>query len=331
MVKRSLLPPIGLLVATLSACGGTDNGRPSGKAPEGAGALPCDAANGYTSQVFIDFEGELRTFAGYPDPRTAAACNLTACQASPFFFNFDVAHTNEDPTDTRACGAETKTGCDCQLPTKPDVVPSSDPAIGSSLFGRPIEGGRCSAPGNAMHLEATNIATCYGSNGRLGWGAGVDIKFDPSGPLDDAAGAPGSGGASGDEAHAPGSNGYDARAWDGISFWVRKGNLGSNSTLIVTVADPGTTPAPPEGCSDAETAPDAEKCDAFGVAVTLSEEWTFVPALFRSMRQKGFGKPSPLGYLDSGNLVKIQLLLGPGDWDLWIDDVAFFRDPEANP
>jgi hypothetical protein len=335
MVRRTLHLPLGLLVAALSACGGTDNGRPSGKGPDaGAAALPCDAADGYSTQVFIDFEGELRPFAGYPDLRTAAVCDAV-CSADAFYFNFDEAHSNEDPAEP--CGfAGQLQGCDCQVAVRPDVLPSTDPAVAASLYGREIDGGgRCGVPGKAMHVQATNIANCYGSNGRLGWGAGVDINLAASGPLDDGAGGTsgGEGGASGDEANPPGSDGYDARGWDGISFWARNGNPGTNSTFIISVSDPGTTLPPPgqPGCSDAETAPDAEKCDAFGVAVTLTEEWTFVPALFRAMRQKGFGKPSPLGYLDTGNIVKIQLLLGrPGDWDVWIDDVAFFREPEAS-
>jgi hypothetical protein len=147
------------------------------------------------------------------------------------------------------------------------------------------------------------MAMCFGSNGRLGWGGSIDVTLAVSGPNDPGPGnSEGAGGAgsSDDNPDLPGSQGYDARAWDGISFWVKKTPGGTNGTLIVTIADPGTTEPPPgtPGCSSVETAPDAEKCDAFGIAVTLSEEWTFVPALFRSMRQKGFGLPSPLGRLD---------------------------------
>lgn len=333
---------IGVFFVALLGCGGTDKGRPSGTRPDAGAALePCNGADGYQTQVLVDFEGEPLMFTGYPDPRTAARCDPSVCQASAFFFNYDEAHSNEDPNDPRSCtGPNAKTqGCSCQEPVNPDVLPFTDPQVGSSLWGREIDkGGRCSAPGYALHFQATNIAMCYGMNGRLGWGAGIDVKFLTPAAIDDGAGGAGgtgngAGGVGEDEPHPPGSNGYDASGWDGIGFWVRKGNPGTKASFIATISDPGTTPPAPgqPGCTEEETAADAKKCDAFGVAVTVTDEWTYVPARFSAMRQKGFGRPSPLGRLDSGNIVKLQFLFSAGDWDIWIDDVAFFREPNAGP
>ena len=74
--------------------------------------------------------------------------------------------------------------------------------------------------------------------------------------------------------------------------------------------------------------PDSEKCDAFGTAVTLTEEWSFVPARFAGLRQKGFGVPSVNGQLDTASISRMQILLSAGSWDFWVDDVALFRRVE---
>jgi hypothetical protein len=71
--------------------------------------------------------------------------------------------------------------------------------------------------------------------------------------------------------------------------------------------------------------PDIQKCDAFGSGITLREQWTFVPILFSSMRQKGFGQISEHGSVDVTTLSRLQFLVTAGDWDFWIDDVALFR------
>jgi hypothetical protein len=59
--------------------------------------------------------------------------------------------------------------------------------------------------------------------------------------------------------------------------------------------------------------------------VTLTEDWTFYALPWNALNQKGFGVPSLLGRVDSGNIKGVTLLITPGDWDIWIDDVAFFR------
>jgi hypothetical protein len=79
--------------------------------------------------------------------------------------------------------------------------------------------------------------------------------------------------------------------------------------------------------ADAVTMTDAEKCDPFGLAVGLTSEWRFVKIPFAQVMQKGFGVPSAHGTLDTSELVGLQFALSAGDWDVWIDDVSFYREP----
>jgi hypothetical protein len=73
--------------------------------------------------------------------------------------------------------------------------------------------------------------------------------------------------------------------------------------------------------------PDARKCDPFGFGVLLTPDWRFIKLPFANARQKGFGVPSPLGTLDTSALLGLQLGVSAGDLDVWIDDIAFYREP----
>jgi hypothetical protein len=187
----------------------------------------------------------------------------------------------------------------------PEALVFTQPRIAMSQFtGEPLAGGRCGAESSGMHVIAQNVGMCVGPDGRLGWGAGLDINFVPV---------------------------LDASDWDGISLWVKNGST-TKQALNLSLADPYTSGNtfcssmdPPPG---APAVPDSEKCDAFGVAVTLEPGWTYVPALFASMRQKGFGVPSELGHLDTTSISRLQVLMSAGSWDFWLDDVALFRGTE---
>ncbi len=177
---------------------------------------------------------------------------------------------------------------------------------------------RCAATTSALHFTAANLSMCYGSNGRRGWGGSYEIDFEVQRGTE--------------RAKAP----IDASAWDGFSFWVRRGAGSQQGSIIVLAVDlfaSGPAAAPGEvSCraTDPEIGPLAEedftKCDPFAAGITLTDEWTFVPVYFSEMRQKGFGMPAPLG-LNTAELLRLQFLVSPGDWDLWIDDVSFFRAP----
>ncbi len=64
-------------------------------------------------------------------------------------------------------------------------------------------------------------------------------------------------------------------------------------------------------------------CDPYGQAVGLTNQWTFYAIPFGDLRQKGYGKPVPS--LDRTHILSFTLGLGKGNWDVWIDEIAFYR------
>jgi hypothetical protein len=302
MTRHACALPLVALALSLTACGGTDDGRPSaGSASDRVRPDPCRADDGYEFQNIVNFNARLQ---GGVTVFTSICDAATPCT---FFFNYDDVQSPENPDKRLMRGAE------CLEPAIPDAVVFSRPRIDDQSFvGEPIEGGRCNEEAAALHVIATNVGMCYGPDGRLGWGAGLDLNFAP--PI-------------------------DAREWEGISFWVRN-SAPEPRAFILSVSDPitnGKATDPDTGmtyCNATDPMPgdppvlDAEKCDAFGVAVTAPHEWTFVPAVFSSMRQKGFGVPSFLGRLDTQSISRVQILMSAGSWDFWIDDFALFRTAE---
>jgi hypothetical protein len=299
-MNRLRLVPLGFAMNLgLVACGGSDDGRPSGE-PESTEALdPCTADEGYEFQDVVNFEPR-----EVGDP---ARLSYTAfCEATTpctFYFNYDEAQSPPNPEADRMRGPE------CLEEVNPGALAFSDPVIEmSQVTGQPIEGGRCDTDTAGLRVIAKNVGMCYGPDGRLGWGAALDLNFTPV---------------------------LDATEWDGIALWVRNSSA-ARIALNLSLADRYTSGAenpdtgepycksmdPPAGQPPWR---DSEKCDAFGVAVTLTDEWSFVPVRFASMRQKGFGVPSEHGLLDTETISRMQILMSAGTWDFWIDDVALFR------
>jgi hypothetical protein len=202
-----------------------------------------------------------------------------------------------------------------------DVCLDQNPGRGGRLPDTKIEGAaRCGVSKSALHYVGTNIAVCINpSTKRQGWGATLQVTFNWT---------------SSGKASAP----YDAHAWDGVSFWIRKGTGPTGTAVLAAVQDVFTAAppaAPTEGgasypsyCSVLPGAPDAEKCDAFGAAVLMTEEWRFVKLSFAHLQQKGFGVPAPSGRIDPSLLLGLQFSVPPGNWDLWLDDISFYREPK---
>jgi hypothetical protein len=213
----------------------------------------------------------------------------------------------------------------CPNRSAPQAAPDGN-AVTPSLI---PEGPRCGSE-SALHVLTSNIATCYGDNGRIGWGGSFDITLS--------------------------SDYFDASEWDGISLWARGSGSIERSAFVLTAIDEPNLgldldPADELGCncreepveddpsdtkihcySDPQPTPgvpspisDEQKCDAFGAAVAMTNEWRFVAIPFSEMRQKGFGFVSKTGRIDSARLKRLQVLITAGDWDFWIDDFAFFR------
>jgi hypothetical protein len=130
---------------------------------------------------------------------------------------------------------------------------------------------------------------------------------------------------------------FDASAYEGISFWARVGPssrgvlrfaagdkytwekyvdpatgdsicLGKGRTSIDQYVDGGSTSG----------------CDAAGIYFNVGPEWRFYTLPFSEMRQAGWGRKEP--YFDVWGIMVMGFLTGAGAWwDIWIDDVAWYR------
>jgi len=290
-----------LCALSVSACGGTDEGRPGGTRPGSEPIDQCELVRGMEFLSVADFDpppGDT--------PETVRVQQCAPTMACFVNYNYDAATTPGMAVASAAC---------------PDVQAFSDPKLNDSfLLGRPA-GDRCGTPEYATQIVASNLAVCTNEQGRQGWGGSLSFTYA------DAAAKPR----------------LDASEWDGVSFWVKRKSPESRIALNFSAADGYTAgyeniPDPfggePRSCDgsgntvDMSGRPiaDTEKCDGFGVSVTLADDWTFVPVRFAAMRQKGFGMPSPVGHLVTEELVRFQVLVSAGDWDVWIDDIALFRE-----
>jgi hypothetical protein len=285
------------VAALLGACGGEDRGRPDNESISAAELERCAADDGYVFAPITTFD-------------SAAASGVVECSDGDFpcsfWFNYDTAHSQANPERAK------DQGTDCALEIhEGDLVTS--PPTGDRLVREVTT--RCGEQQGAYHFVADNLAMCKGKNGRRGWGGAQDITL----------------------------NGLDASAFDGFSFWAKKGEGETERSIIALAVDPYTSgqleivnpfTGVAEGCDGGEPDTTSEtpeddfsKCDPFAAGVTLDDEWTFIAVHFADLRQKGFGMPSPEA-LQTQALVRLQFLVTAGDWDFWLDDVAFFREPQ---
>jgi hypothetical protein len=304
----------------LVACGGEDKGRPSGEVVEVPPVDQCALANEYEFQPIVTFEPRQSPSGGtnrYAYCEAAVPCEAVA--PAPFYFNYDKARTED------ASGAPP--GVSCPVPSDPATVNISKHDVITEgpreIYGQALpDGTRCGTSANALNFTATNLAMCVGFNGRLGWGAGLDLNFQKP-------------------------NLFDASDWDGISFWVRRSGEGG-SAFVFSVVDsqnegvtadfeqetspgcgcyrPNPVAAPTRWqCSNdpGPEYPDVVKCDAYGAEVSITDQWTFYAFEFSGLRQKGFGFASQP--FDKSKLSRLQFLVQFGNWSFWLDDIALFR------
>jgi hypothetical protein len=134
--------------------------------------------------------------------------------------------------------------------------------------------------------------------------------------------------------------GRDASDWEGLSMWVKRNGDGVGTSLFASVSDRNTdssarasiqsselqqeieTDEIVPDCND-DSLVESQKCDRFGAGVLLPNEWTFVRIPFDRMKQRGYGVPAPA--LDVGALAGLNFGVEVGDWDFYVDDVAFYR------
>jgi len=129
--------------------------------------------------------------------------------------------------------------------------------------------------------------------------------------------------------------GDNASGWEGLVLWARKAQ-GSASSIRVQFGDVHTDDSNqacecnnqqrnPEGMLISATNQNdsSNGCDKFGSFATLDGTWRPYLFPFNRMQQGGWGKPS-LGF-DASQIFSISINYGRGAWDLWIDDISYYR------
>lgn len=59
----------------------------------------------------------------------------------------------------------------------------------------------------------------------------------------------------------------------------------------------------------------------------VGPDWQLFALPFSELRQAGWGRSSPA--LDVAALRSLTLLFPEGVWDIWIDDIAYYRRPAS--
>jgi hypothetical protein len=114
----------------------------------------------------------------------------------------------------------------------------------------------------------------------------------------------------------------DHSAWDGIVLWVRVAP-GSAAYARVRVGD-GSTDDKSCACDPYTSQNDSSTgCDKWGTYLNFDPTFRAYLVPFRSMQQGGWGMKAK--FLDTSNLFSLAVEWGRGAWDLWIDDVGFYR------
>jgi len=116
--------------------------------------------------------------------------------------------------------------------------------------------------------------------------------------------------------------GTDLSGWEGIVLWARIGP-GSQASIKVRVADrltddKGCVCNPNTNQNDA-----SDGCDKWGRFITLDGTFRAYRVPFTDLQQGGWGAASP--GLDTGNIFSMAVEYGRGAWDLWLDDIGFYR------
>jgi hypothetical protein len=323
VIRRLALALVALLPV---ACGGNDE-KPRPPDPGACrpivplvdypdpwiGKVDCNALDGFEVMLLDRFEDNLTSQAWYINN------DRTAEQKPP-------VHTNAPPYISSIPGGR------CA-----GVAPSADAARICDLSDPTVLPGNC--PADSEHtlapeaLSAIHITT--GNLTNNGGQLGQTLARCPAAPPPPAPNpyeckkfAPGSsekGACSTADAPTRGQlecKGLNASEWEGIVFWGRVGP-GSQVTVKVRAADKATDD---KGCvcnPNTNQNDSSDGCDKWGRFVTLDQTFRAYMVPFSDLQQGGWGAASPR--LDTGDLFSIAIEYGRGAWDLWLDDIGFYR------
>lgn len=161
-----------------------------------------------------------------------------------------------------------------------------------SLLMDSVEGG---ATGSTRAVHITG-----GGFSEWGSGAGVGLRWDDG---------------SGDRCV------YDASYYTGLRLWLR----GNGAPVRIIAINPAVIPVSEGGnCGESDTC-----WDNHGVSLETTEEWTEVFVPFADLSQRW---SEPLLSFDPTQIYTVEFTLDAGvDYDVWIDDLGFYREGEALP
>ena len=314
---RAMLALGATSVCLVGGCGGENAGpRPEPAAcgeirsvsdtPDpGSGPADCAALDGLELYMIDDFEpGSSRTGWYVDNDRTALQSPLP--QTDPF-------PTSEVPGG-RCVGYDSDNpAMICSDPTTPR--------------------GRCERVADLASQRAVHIRTGFLSRdgGKIGKnfakvGCLKPDADDPETLCPYRGGPPETGPCSTAEPPSPPLKGcraaLDFSDWDGVVVWARKAP-GSFTNVRVRFSDVRTDEAACVCNPYTDQNDTSDGCDKFGTYISLDTDFQpfFLP--FDEMQQGGWGLCSP--GLDTSELLSVGVEYGRGVWDIWIDDIAFYR------
>ncbi len=334
-LRRGCLPSragrLGLFASCcIAACGGSQ--RPGATAVDGGGAADAAAQQVFGPQdqdpcgasTALDFR-PIATFDSVDDGLASSTAIYVSYDGSGTLYMCD--------TPGSLCNESSEQA----FLTKPFLCGNCSGACAGCTCASGNNGGqellpqkRCGVDAYGLHLRADS----GGDGGLTNWGmnVGFDFRQNPAcaGQTDPSAGT------------AANPCFFDATGWTGVSFWALAcpGTSGAavglaNVTDLDTAGQLGSV-NPDNGlvCGDPPCQSDVGtsgasgrlQCDPFGKALLLVDHWQFYAIPFSEMRQKGYGLPESA--LDVAHLLGFKFSLGKGAWDVWLDDVAFYR-PKA--
>ncbi len=269
-------------------------GDDSGESDPGSGVFDCTADDAYDLLIFDHFEFGAALGTWYANNDVCEGCQ--ALQDKLKALTNPDADAGDDAVDTLPDDVDqisedlAKCRDNCQNSQFLTIFDKPLPA------GKIADGGRCGSA-YAFHLTTTQLTD---------WGANWGTKLSPP---------------------------FDGSEYDGISFWARRAPQ-SRGIVRVEMSDrfsdgefvdeEGNLYCNPNYTDDST----AEGCDRFGGFVTVSADWKFFTVPFEEMRQAGWGVSAP--YFDVAGLLSLTFLFPAGTWDIWIDDVAFYKQKGAD-
>lgn len=308
-----------LLLLGAQACGGEDRGprpapelcRPlaavSDTADPGSGPVDCRALDGYELYLIDDFENSPRTSWYTNSDRTAEQLPVPdqTVPSSPLFNGGRCVGTpvsSQSPSACESLGSEPGS-CTAVLPLE-------------SRKGVHVRSGLLTSNGGQLGMDLP--IACGAEQCELLPGPPEVGPCSPTGQ--------GSGLYNAGQAPSIASKGchavVDYSAWEGIVLWARVAP-GSASFIRVRASD-GRVDEKGCVCSPYTDQNDSSNgCDKWGTTVNLDSTFRAYFFPFSAMQQGGWGLKSDR--LDTRDLFSIGIEWGRGTWDLWIDDVAFYR------